>query len=155
MSYEDKIIYGFSDIKIKKDDVEYPILGAISCSVKMSIASATATSSNRSFKWSKINEVKGEMEVLNLTQQEQELLFGYELNGNELAVGDLNTTEVELSFKTEMANGKSIVYKMFVVFELTDVVTANTKTDSIEEETITLNFNVIKKDGIYYRQIQN
>lgn len=155
MSYSNKVIYGFSDIKVKKDNRELQIKGAINVSVDISIATATATSSNRSFTWNKINEVKGKMEVLSLTAEEQAMLFGYELRENELMIGDLKSQEVELSFKTEVLNGKSIIYKMFVVFEPTTVINANTRKESIEEDTAVLNFNVVKKDGIYYRQIQN
>ena len=159
MPYKKKILYGFSNIKVKKDDKELEVKGAISVSVDMSINTVSANSLKQTFTWSKVQEARGQMEVLSLTQEEQALIFGYELRKTneetELIINDnFQFQEVELSFERQRGDNKTILYKMYVVFEPSSMIEANTISDSIEEDTTTLNFTVIKKDNVYYREIE-
>ena len=96
------------------------------------------------------------MTVLSLTAKEEALLFGYKYDEStrEIAVGNFTSQEVELSFKQKRADGRNIIYKMFVVFTPSSL-DMNTVAGAIEEQNITLNFEIIQKDGVYYRRYEN
>ena len=157
MGYERKILYGFSDIKINGT----PILGGKSVTVNLEVQSVTASNKQQSFKWSSVVGATGQLTVLGLTAEEMNLIFGYQYSRNnesvELIVNDsLQNNEVELSFARKKANGKEIRYYMKVVFDPTFSIDANTlENGNIEESTLTLDFEVIKDGGVYYRQIEN
>lgn len=156
-NYENKIIYGFSDIKVKKDNVTYDILGAKSVSIDIQIEQVTARNRTQSFVLGQqVTNATGTMTVLSLTAKEEALLFGYKYDEStrEIAVGNFTSQEVELSFKQKRADGRNIIYKMFVVFTPSSL-DMNTVAGAIEEQNITLNFEIIQKDGVYYRRYEN
>ena len=154
-NYESKILYGFSDIKVN----DTPILGGKSVQVNLEIQTARASNKTRDFRWSTVVSANGQMTLLGLSSEEMELLFGYRLiksvYENELIITDSFTNkEVELSFARKKANGKMIRYYMTVIFSPASI-EANTVDGDISEDTITLDFEVVKKNGVYYRQIEN
>ena len=154
-NYENKILYGFSDIRVDGT----PILGGKSVQVNLDIETIRASNKTRDFRWSTVTSANGQMTLLGLTNDEMELLFGYRVNntskGSELIVTDnLANKEVELSFSRKKPNNKYIKYYMTVIFSPASI-EANTIEGDISEDTITLDFEVIKKDGVYYRQIEN
>lgn len=154
-NYENRILYGFSNITVTKNGLTYEILGAKSVQVNIQIEKATARNRTQSFVIAQqVTEASGTMQVLGLTAQEQSILFGYKYNSGVLEVGNFTSDEVELSFRREKADGKYITYKMFVVFSPASI-DASTIEDSIEESTISLDFEIIQKDGVYYRQYEN
>ena len=154
-NYENKILYGFSDIRVDGT----PILGGKSVQVNLDIETIRASNKTRDFRWSTVTSASGQMTLLGLTNDEMELLFGYRVNRTserrELIVTDsFANKEVELSFARKKANNKIIKYYMTVIFSPASI-EANTIEGDISEDTITLDFEVIKKDGVYYRQIEN
>lgn len=154
-NYENKILYGFSDIRVDGT----PILGGKSVQVNLDIETVRASNKTRDFRWSTVTSASGQMTLLGLTSEEMELLFCYTVNqtdeGRELIVTDnLANKEVELSFARKKPNNKYIKYYMTVIFNPASI-EANTIDGNISEDTITLDFEVIKKDGVYYRQIEN
>lgn len=154
-NYENKILYGFSDIRVDGT----PILGGKSVQVNLDIETIRASNKTRDFRWSTVTSASGQMTLLGLTNDEMELLFGYTVNqtdeGRELIVTDsFANKEVELSFARKKPNNKYIKYYMTVIFNPASI-EANTIEGDISEDTITLDFEVIKKDGVYYRQIEN
>lgn len=151
MSYENKILYGFSDIKID----EKLILGGKSVEVNIESESVKAYSERQDFVWSRINSASGRLTLLSLTNEEMELIFGYKtVKGCLEITDDLKNKEVELSFARTKASGKKVIYKMRAVFS-PFAVSANTREGNIQEDVVTLDFEVIKHDGVYYRQIEN
>ena len=154
-NYENKILYGFSDIRV--DGTQ--ILGGKSVQVNLDIETIRANNKTRDFRWSTVTSASGQMTLLGLTSEEMELLFGYEVRESsherELIVTDsFANKEVELSFSRKKPNGKYIKYYMTVIFNPASI-EANTLEGSISEDTITLDFEVIKKNGVYYKQIEN
>ena len=154
-NYENKILYGFSDIKVNNE----PILGGKSVQVNLDIQTVKASNKTRDFRWSTVTGASGQITLLSLTSEEMELLFGYEVNntsnGQEIIVTDsFANKEVELSFARKKPNGKYIKYYMTVIFNPASI-EANTLEGSISEDNITLDFEVIKKNGVYYKQIEN
>ena len=154
-NYENKILYGFSDIRVDGT----PILGGKSVQVNLDIETIRASNKTRDFRWSTVTSASGQMTLLGLTSEEMELLFGYEVRESsherELKVTDsFANKEVELSFSRKKPNGKYIKYYMTVIFNPASI-EANTLEGDISEDCVTLDFEVIKKDGVYYRQIEN
>lgn len=160
MAYSERILYGFSDIKIKKDDTEYMIQGAINCEVNLTIDSIKMSNKTSTYTISSVVEAEGRMEILGLSLQEEAIIFGYEVKSN--SEGDyiefgngFNPPHLQLSFSQLKANGKKIVYNFpDVVFKPT-AIGLSTIGDSIEEKTTNLEFVVNQKDGIYYKKIEN
>lgn len=154
-NYENKILYGFSDIRVDGT----PILGGKSVQVNLDIETIRASNKTRDFRWSTVTSASGQITLLSLTSEEMELLFGYEVRESsherELIVTDsFENKEVELSFSRKKPNGKYIKYYMTVIFNPASI-EANTIEGDISEDTITLDFEVIKKNGVYYKQIEN
>ena len=150
-NYENKILYGFSDIRVNGT----PILGGKSVQVNIDVETLKASNKTYDFRFSFVTGASGQMTLLSLTNYEMELLFDYQVSGNELIVTDIfGNKEVELSFARKKANGKIIKYYMTVIFSPSSI-EANTIEGDITEDNITLDFEVIKKNGVYYRQLEN
>ena len=162
-NYENIILYGFDDIKIKREgQSEYqPLIGGISVQVDINVEQITATNRTDTYVISSRINAEGQLTLLELSLDHRKELFGHEIQTVDgmrcLVVRDTDSCpRFSLKFSRTKANGKKIIYEIPCVTFSENSIQANTvKEGTIEEDNITINFTINKVDGILYKVFEN
>ena len=158
-NYQNIILYGFSDIQIKKEGEKtyQPLIGGISVQVDISVENITASNKNDTYIIASNMIAEGQLTLLELSLDHRQLLFGHEIQTVDgmrcLVVKDTDTCpKFSLKFSRTKANGKRIIYEIpSVVFSENSIQADTMKEGQIEESNITINFEIQKVNGILYR----
>lgn len=159
--YTNKILYGFSDVYVCKDDeTPIPIKGAVNILITIENDNNDATyayiqglpavlfSNNGS------STCKGEMEILGLNTEEQQILLGYEIDDNGgVKVSDKKSPLLHLLFSRECADGSKQLYHVYNVrfsaqnLEANTMIEGNITSDNLK---LTLDITYNKTYESYY-----
>ena len=158
-NYQNIILYGFDDIKIKQEgQSEYqPLIGGISVQVDISVENITATNKTDTYIIASNIIAEGQLTLLELSLDHRQLLFGHEIQTVDgmrcLVVKDTDTCpRFSLKFSRTKANAKKIVYEIPCVTFKENSIQANTiKDGTIEEDNITIGFEIYKVNDVLYR----
>lgn len=158
-NYQNIILYGFDDIKIKQEgQSEYqPLIGGISVQVDISVENITATNKTDTYVIGSNIIAEGQLTLLELSLDHRKLLFGHKIeeeNGMRcLVVKDTDKCpRFSLKFSRTKANGKKIIYQIPSVSFSENSIQANTvKNGEIEEDNITISFEIYKVGDVLYR----
>ena len=162
-NYENIILYGFDNIQIKKEgESEYqPLIGGISVQVDISVENITGTNKTNTYIIASNMIAEGQLTLLELSLDHRQLLFGHEIQTVDgmkcLVVKDTDKCpRFSLKFSRTKANGKKIIYQIPSVTFSENSIQANTVKDGqIEEDNITISFEIQKADGILYKVFEN
>ena len=162
-NYSDIVLYGFSNIQIKKEgEISYrPLIGGISVQANISTETMTATNATRTFTLVSTTKAEGQLTLLELTLDDRALLFGHTVK----YISDMKTLEVSdtdipptfsLKFERQKASGGKIIYELPSVTFKSNSIEANTlQQGEVQEDTITIDFTINKEDEILYRIYEN
>ena len=154
--YQNKILYGFSDIYVCRDnEIPIPIKGAISIEINIENEVEYARLGGvPSISFNINNEGNGQMEVLGLNKSEQTLLLGYKEDSNGgLVVSNATSPMLHLLFSRKCADGSKQLYHVYNVRFNNKGLNASTIVEgSIDADNMILDFDVIynKDYGYYY-----
>ena len=158
-NYENIILYGFDNIQIKKEgESEYqPLIGGISVQVDISVENITGTNKTNTYIIASNIIAEGQLNLLELSLDHRKLLFGHSIEEEDgmkcLVVKDTDKCpRFSLKFSRTKANGKKTVYQIPSVTFKENSINANTiKDGQIEEDNITIGFEIHKVDDVLYR----
>lgn len=151
---ENKILYGFSDIHVcKQNGTPVKILGGIN--VNIDIIQEYQMINNIRFN-GKVSG-KGRITLLNLSEDEQEIILGYKKSskgGISLGVNN-NPPKLKLLFSREKGDGNKILYCVYCCMFNPSSIKANThiNTNGLEEDVLEIDFDVLVDSNnklIYY-----
>ncbi|CEQ26756.1 major tail protein [Paraclostridium sordellii] len=144
--YEEKILYGLNKIHYcKKDGIIKAIKGALDIEVLLSQEYEYKKKCGYdAIRFNSPIKGKGKLTLLGLTLEEQADLLGYSYSNGELAVGgNPNPPNISLFFaRNKMGGGELYTVVYNCVFENSNM-TGLTDNGELEEQTITLNFDVL------------
>lgn len=152
MSYNERIIYGLSNIHYSMDGTNIkPLLGAVDILVtfKEDNLYSKINGVNR-IKISKAIEGEGTLNILGLTFQEMKDILGYQGTDGEIYMQDsFNPPYVTLLFTREKANGEKLLNVLYKCrFDINDL-SAKTLKEAVEQENIELKFKCISDENRY------
>lgn len=143
MSYNERIIYGLSNIHYSIDGTNIkPLLGAVDVSVTFKEDNLYGNIHGvKRIKLSKSVEGEGTLNILGLTFQEMKDILGYKGELGEIYMQDnFNPQYITLLFTREKANGEKLLNVLYKCkFDITDL-SAKTITDAVEQENVELKF---------------
>lgn len=152
---EEKILYGFNDIYIcRADGIPIHISGGLSVDIQLKQNYEYGKCGvNKTIRFNGPLYGVGKLTLLNLTLEEQSLLFGYikDSNGG-VSIESVHQPNLSLLFSRSRKDGHKLLYCIYNVMFKPTSITANTHTDLLNEDTLTVEFDVFTdfKTGLTY-----
>ncbi|EIS9475930.1 major tail protein [Clostridioides difficile] len=155
--YKSKILYGLDNIhvcEVSNNSKPIKIIGGKSVNIEISQDyKYLKTNGYESIRLNGNLKGKGKLNVLELSNNEKALIFGYNKSKGGILVGNGNCTRLRLLFSRNRSDGEKVYYCIYNVMFNQIGLDAGTNTEKKNKSTLEIDFDVLfdyKVGGVYY-----